>query len=351
MSLKFLTRLDGLAPFLIFPALSFAAVKLLFGQILYLSGLEEKLNEICDESISPDPHPLRLEYTGLLDVDRLLCGVVTFFHALMDPVYRPLIAEVATFLAAVSIIPFVEAAREKRSFFLRMPAAVGILFQIMSLAVIMPIYSLVFIVTGAAGRTARSSDGARINQANAEALLFAFSVGYVIPTVCMILFEDPIVTAIWQIFPLMMEVAQFAHRVIRPPSRYIESGYRTVQATFIFIFVASAVIHAVYVWPLLRDVQALEKMFVPSLHGPATSSLVGGVVAFIKWDMIIGGGSTVLSTLWMANSVTHLISIILWHSTATVLLGPGAAIAGVLLWREAQLNGGNHAVKVERKFV
>ncbi|KIJ60618.1 hypothetical protein HYDPIDRAFT_138813 [Hydnomerulius pinastri MD-312] len=347
MALRLITH--GAIPVVVFPALSFAASQLIFGLTLYRGGLEAKLNAICDASSGIES--LTLDYTGMPDVDKVVCGMVGFFHALMDPTYRPLLAELAATMAVLSIIPFVEAAREKRSFFLRTPAAVGVIFQLLTLGVIMPLYSLLFIVTGAAGRKPGPTSGAKINQANAEALLFALFVGYIIPTVCMIIFEDPIVTAIWQAFPLLMEVAQFVHRVIRPPSRYIESGYRTVQATFIFIFLASTAIHAFYVWPLLGDFETLREMFVPSVvaQNPATSSLSDGVAAFIKWDVIIGGGSTILSTAWMANGVLEFIAIILWHSVAIVLLGPGASIAGVLLWKEAKLNRGSQALKLEEK--
>ncbi|KAF9228790.1 hypothetical protein BS17DRAFT_772516 [Gyrodon lividus] len=269
----------------------------------------------------------------------------------MDPFYRPLLAELFTTLAVLSIIPFAEAARDKRPFVLRTPAAVGVLFQLATLGVIMPLYSLLFVVTGAASQRPGPTTTSKINQANAEALLFALILGYIVPTLSMLAYEDPTVTAIWQTFPLLTELAQFAHRVIRPPSKYVDSGHRTVMATFALVFVASAAVHAAYVWPLLQDWALLRAMVVPSLGAldPAASSLTEGVVAFIKWDIVIGAGSIMLSTLWMANDIIQFLAIVLWYGVATVLLGPGAAIAGVLLWRETHLNGGSQVEKVQEK--
>ncbi|KAF9232749.1 hypothetical protein BU15DRAFT_80887 [Melanogaster broomeanus] len=86
------------------------------------------------------------------DADKIICGMVSFFHALMDPSSCPLLAEVLTMVAVLSIIPFVEAAREKWSFLLRTPAAVGVLFQFATLGVIMPLYPLLLVITGTASR-------------------------------------------------------------------------------------------------------------------------------------------------------------------------------------------------------
>ncbi|KIK92017.1 hypothetical protein PAXRUDRAFT_148219 [Paxillus rubicundulus Ve08.2h10] len=278
--------------------------------------------------------------------------MVAFFHTLMDPFYRPLVAELFTTLAVLTIIPFAEAAREKRPFVLRGPAAVCIMFQLASLGVVMPLYSLLFVVTGAAslGSGPLTTPGTKVNQANAEALLFALVLGYVVPTLCMLVYEDPMLTAIWQVFPLLTELSQFAHRVIRPPSKYIESGHRTVMATFGLVFVASAAMHATYVWPFFGNWEGLRAMVVPSLGAldPTATSLAENVVAFLKWDFIIGAGSTMLSTLWMADDFVQCLAIVLWHGVATVLLGPGAAVAGVWLWREARLNGGQVA-NVQKK--
>jgi len=70
---------------------------------------------------------------------------------------------------------------------------------------------------------------------------------------------------------------------------------------------------------------------------PATISITEGAAAFLKWDMIFGAGSTVLMTLWFARNLTDLVLLVLWHALATIAVGPGAAISGAMLWREATI--------------
>lgn len=93
-------------------------------------------------------------------------------------------------------------------------------------------------------------------------------------------------------------------------------------------------------------------MFVPAVGvlDPATMSLTDGVLEFIKWDMILGVGSVILATFWMADSVLRLVGILVWYGVATIVLGPAAAIAGVLLWRERRLNGQSQAEKTSQKM-
>jgi hypothetical protein len=243
-----------------------------------------------------------------------------------------------TALAAVTMIPFVEAAREKRSIFLRIPAAVGVLFQLFSFAAIMPIYYVALILSGAAIGSPVKGHATKITQGSAEALLFALVAGYIIPTVCMIIFQDVTPTALWQGYPIIMALAQFVYLVIRP-SRHVESGYATIQTMYGLIFVTSAIFHIYYTWPLFFDIQQFQKVLVPQLALSKRSlSLPEGVAAVIQWDAVFGIGSTLLVTFWFARGVKEMVFLLLWHVLSSVAFGPGAAIAGVLLFREARLN-------------
>ncbi|OAX40517.1 hypothetical protein K503DRAFT_768522 [Rhizopogon vinicolor AM-OR11-026] len=319
--------------------MSYIAMQIVFGRHMYESGTGLQLREFCDVPIGTEGYPLRLAYTGYPDLDFRMCALVALFHALLDPAYRPLVAELMTALAAVTMIPFVEAAREKRSIFLRMPAAVGILFQFFSFAFIMPLYYVALILTGAAISRSVKGSGTKISQGNAEALLFALIVGYVIPTVCMVVFQHVTSTALWQGYPIIMALAQFAHLIIRPSSRHLKSGYATVQAMYAFIFVASAVLHMYYTWPLFFDIQQFQKVLVPQLAlSERLLSLPEGVAAVIQWDAVFGIGSTLLVSFWFAQSAKEIVLLFLWHVVISIALGPGAAIAGVLLVREARLN-------------
>ncbi|KAH7919904.1 hypothetical protein BV22DRAFT_1074737 [Leucogyrophana mollusca] len=333
-------------PIVLFPAITTAAI-IVLGRCFVQSGMEQKLLSVCDASVDAESSPYRLAYTGVSDLDHNLCLLVGFFHGLMDPSYRPLVAEIMPSIAAAIAVLYAEAARETHPSLLHMPVVVGIIFQCFTFAVVMPVYWLVFVLTGSATRHASSNSGStKINQANAEALLFALLVGFVIPTVGMFVLEDPTVTVIWQGFPFWMELAQFAHRLIRPPTRFIESGYRTIQATYSFVFLASAALHITYVWPIVNNHPLLKLLFVPSLLtlDPGTP-LKESIAHFIKWDMIFGAGSSILATFWFAENVKELTILLLSHICVTAVFGPGAAIAGAFMWREAKLNTQVHGVE------
>lgn len=330
--------LRGILPIAIFISVGYLANQIVFTRHMYQSGTALQLANHCNVPIGTEGYPLRLTYTGYPDLDHHMCALVALFHALLDPAYRPLVAELMTGLAAVTMIPFVEAARGNRSIFLRVPAVVGVLFQLFSFAVIMPIYYVVFILSGAAIGSPVKGRSTRITQGSAEALLFALIVGYIIPTVCMVILQDITTTALWQGYPIIMALAQFVYLVIRP-SRDVESGHATIQAMYGLIFVTSAIFHVYYTWPLVFDIQEFQKVLVPQLAlSKRPLSLPEGVAAVIQWDAVFGIGSTLLMTFWFAQSVKEMVLLLVWHVLSSVVFGPGAAIAGVLSFREARLN-------------
>jgi len=76
-------------------------------------------------------------------------------------------------------------------------------------------------------------------------------------------------------------------------------------------------------------------------------SLLEAVAAVLQWDTVFAIlGSTFLVTFWFAQSAKDILLLfLLWHVVISIAFGPGAAITGVLLVREARLNaravGGN----------
>lgn len=342
-----------LLPSAIFLACAAAAIQFLIIRGLIQSHIRNKLDVICDEPLEDSSNPLRMAYTSNLEVDKVLCGMGVFYHTAMTPFYIPFFLEFMGVVAAVFLIPFAEASRDNRSLFLGngVPGAVGMLAQLLSMGLVMPLYYLLFITTGAADRKPGPAGGAKINQGNAEALLFGLIIGCIIPTACMILFQDPTVTAIWQIFPIIMEIAQFCHRIIRPPSRLTESGYYTVQATYAMVLVVSAAIHFHYVWPILSDIDTLKQLFLP-LFGSndlGAAPLLDGIIYFFKWDFTLSMVPAFILPLWFTDDSFSCVVVIIWCIATTIVLGPGAAIASILMWREEKLNRPNTAVKMIEK--
>ncbi|KAI0282169.1 hypothetical protein BGY98DRAFT_956072 [Russula aff. rugulosa BPL654] len=201
-------------------------------------------------------------------------------------------------------LTFVEAARSGCSWLLAFPAIVGLFYQLQGAGFTFPLFW--------------------IDQARAKAALFAVLAGYALPTALMLILQDPVVTAAWQFFPAWMWVAQAAHLFIRPSSHYNTSGYWTVQATDL------------YVPPIVPP-------------DPATTNLQLAAHVFFQWDAVFTMGPSLLGTLRFARNAKQVVLITLWNVIATVVVGPGAAVSGVLLWREWALNGAPEEPKVSKE--
>ena len=209
--------------------------------------------------------------------------------------------------------------------------------QVQSAASTFPLFWLALILVG---HTRMDPVAARIDQPKAEAALFAVLTGYVLPTALMLILQDPFTTAAWQFLPAYMWMARAAYIYICPSSRYGTSGYWAVQATFIFTFIVSAATH-IPAMLAVKDLTLFRDLYLPPIVAPdpATINLEAVVHETLQWDGIIVYSTNLLGTLWFARNAKQVISIMLWNVIATVIVGPGAALSGVLLWREWALNG------------
>lgn len=121
-----------------------------------------------------------LPYTGIGIVDRALCGPVVCFHALMDPPSNlPFNVDLLTGFGTIVLGLAVEAARTKRHALLGLHIIIVMMAQFATAAVMLPFYWLIFVVTGTARRP--RDEGAGVDQPYAEAVLFSFIAGYVVP--------------------------------------------------------------------------------------------------------------------------------------------------------------------------
>ncbi|KAG6849337.1 hypothetical protein H0H93_009303 [Arthromyces matolae] len=339
MSTTTTTTTTVLLPVIVFLTVAYAAVQLIFGH-LFQSQLADHLQVACS------PHDnrhsqYRLVYTGLQIVDQSLCPLVTFFHAALNDLDA---SNGLTYFFAVAApfitIPTVESCRPSRTIFkVALPLIVGLLSQSFTIGVTFPIYWLIFLLSGGArvGWVPTAPD-ATITQAHAEAVIFGLLVGAVIPSIAMLVLEDPIVTAIWQPYPAYVSLAQFFHLFIRPASTHSTSGYNTIRFLYITLFIFSSSIHIATIWPLLTDLDIIFKIYLPSFTVPAHTLPVGTrVLHFLKWDIFFGFGSSILASLWFARSALQFFTLLAWNAFAILFFGPGAALAGTALWRESSL--------------
>ena len=167
-----------------------------------------------------------MRYVGVGPIDNSLCVLVTFFQTnLEEPTTIPFSGDFLASLVAPVALTFIEPSRTGRSVAISFPVTLGVLYQTKGGGILFPLFWLVLILSG---HHRLNRGAARIDQANAEATLFAVLVGFALPSALLFILQDPIVTALWQFFPLWMSVAKTGQLFFRPSSRYNTSGYWTV---------------------------------------------------------------------------------------------------------------------------
>ncbi|KAG6869066.1 hypothetical protein C0993_003386 [Termitomyces sp. T159_Od127] len=330
--------IDGLVPIALFSGLAYFAAHFTFGH-LNKSGLGQSLQGACHPRHT-DAQPYRLVYTGLHQVDELLCTLVAFFHAALDePDALKALSYIVGAAAPFIAIPTIESCRAGRGMAISLPVILGLLSQVFTVGVTFPIYWLIFIVSGGAKIGRRRPEDAKITQAHAEAVVFGLIVGAAIPSVGMLVLSDPIVTAIWQPYPAYVSIAQVFHLLIRPASKHSTTGYKTIRLLYLSMFIVYSSIHIATIWPLFKDIDTLFRVYLPSFTIPdRTATAAVRVLHFLKWDVTFCFSSSILATLWFTNTMKEVLSLLAWNVIAIPLFGPGAAFAGVALWRESSLH-------------
>jgi hypothetical protein len=294
--------------------------------------------ELMTAQCPPNPGPYNVRYLGVGPVDAFLCFLVTFFQTNIDSDTVPFSIDFVSSFAALVALTFIEPIRSGYSTALGFPVISVLFYHLKGGGVGLPLFWLVLILSG---HNCLKPVAARIDQAKAEATLFAVLAGFALPTALMFILQDPIVTAAFQFFPVWMWVAKAGHLFFRPSSRYNTSGYWTVQATFIVTFVMSAISHIAALWVTSDDPVFLKHLYVPpiSTPDPATITIQLATHVFLQWDAVFTMGSSLLGMLWFAENAKEAAWILLWNVIATVIVGPGAAVSSVLIWREWRLNG------------
>ncbi|KAF8191411.1 hypothetical protein K438DRAFT_1970412 [Mycena galopus ATCC 62051] len=327
--------LNTYVPLIVFPVLSAFAVKLILGNFL-ASGLEGDLKLQCPTTLtSLESTPYLLEYTGLSSVDATLCTLVAFFHLAFTPAVFPLL----TYFLGTSIpllaLPALEAVRSGRPAILALPVVLGLAGQLFTVGATLPLYWLVFILSGAAHAQPAPAASTAVSSAHAQAVSFGILVGAGVPSACLLLLVDPQVTALWQLFPLWQFIAQTGHLVVRPAkSGVAANGFGWVQALYVAAFIAGSSLHI----GTLASVPSVRDVFLPSFEARAGVAPELKILDFLQWDSFFGFTSTLLATVWFARTTSQALTIALWNVLGSVVVGPGAAIAAVALWRESHLH-------------
>lgn len=195
----------------------------------------------------------------------------------------------------------------------------------MSWALILSIYSLLFVTTPHASTA--------ISEKKASSITIAFAVSAIF-VVYEIFLEHPRMTAFWQISPAVVWFAQKASfRWLLPRDGGVKTGHGTVIAVYFAAFLVAAPYH---IYVALSQWGQLYSLFMPILDAQ-DGTLPHIVHELLKWDMPIGSFAVLIATLWFARTKLELFYLLVNVIVGSVAVGPGGALAIVMIWREKEL--------------
>lgn len=331
--------------------LAITAIYFEYGQA-FRSGLVDDLKDTYCVGPTPLIFDGRLS-TGYPPVDDQICALMAFFrHATTDQECLTTLVYVLGNLAIPAIFLLIEPCRRPGitgilkhqqppaiSFqrFLAYPTILGLMYQAISMGPTMSLYWMLFIQS-----TRTQERPLYVSRAEAEGIITAIVAGIFLPTFAMIVSAQPVFTWLWQIFPLL--VCAIHRSYVRIPLRPCSAknqqmGNTLIHDFFVFVFLMCWVLHAVVVYPIIMDVDALEAIVIPSIVNlPPTASMGRKIADFLKWDGAIGMLSTIMGSLWFTTTRRETLGMLAWYIVAVPLVGPGSAVAGVLIWREKWLS-------------
>jgi hypothetical protein len=251
-----------------------------------------------------------------------------YFNVVFTPLYIMILAE---------------ASRARPPLLLSLPLLTGVLLLIFTAGPVIPLWCLIFILSGAA--SAQHSDTApaahAITRTRAEGIALAIAVGYVVPSIVFAAYLTLPALVFWFGFHLYMSVCKAAWRAARPHPHTAQADVdgAIIKRLYAASFVVTAAAHIAVVASKMHDLALLRDFFFPPWSSlvPTASMNPMWVVELFQWDKWLSMLAVVLATFWFAKDATECFQLLLWHVGATATVGPGASIAGALLWRETRL--------------
>jgi hypothetical protein len=313
-------------PAILFPTLSILGAKYIFANMTH-SSLPSGLGAACAPGL-----PIARAYTGSGSLDAVLCRLVAFFQAALEPESETYTTWLLAALAPIGLFTFVESARSGRSWILASPiaAATGVAYQRFTGGVVLPIFWALFIITGSPLKRGT------VNKRYARALAVAATVGYVVPSFMMVGHRTAGWVALWQGFPLWILLVE--HVALLPISVFTspESGTQVVRTIYMAAAVAAAIVHTAILFPNIGRPAALMKTFVPHVVGPEfrETGVVEGALNFLQWDGWFIAVPAQLASLWFGRNANEVLVLAIWNLLGGFVVGPGAVLASVYAWRE-----------------
>jgi len=275
-------------------------------------------------------------YTGNAFLDLNLCALTSFFIEAMKPEIYPTTFSVVYGLSPIAIFPLVESMRRKPAGTIMPsigPLLVGLAMQRVGGGVALPLYWIYMIQSD---RTSMKTQQ-RISSPAAAAILLSLVVTFYIPTYFMLTTQNPFWVAFWQPFPLYAAIGQLAGHLALPRFSY-PSGSAIVIGSYLLSFSVSAGAHLFLLYNIRDDITGgLSRIFIPSPTAIMSDSAPLVAKNFLQWDNVFICGPAALLTLRFAETAQQTLGIILTYIIGSILLGPGSAVALVMIWRETKL--------------
>ena len=264
------------------------------------------------------------------------CGSVVFFHAVIDsPESLPIIKYYFATGAPFALMTIVEGNRKGQNHLMRFPVVPLLLTQIASFGATFPLSCLALVISGGVER-ARQFDARSFSRLQAESIAFAMTMGVVLPSLAVFIFDHPIVTWFWQLYPIYVSI--FQNLYLRSPSPSTPSGYSTIRLLYITTFLASAFTHLNLVWNHRDSLSSVVQLLFPSTQIPdPTLNIDLQTLHILNWDFTLGYLAACIALLWYAENLRQIIMALVWYGVATPLLGLGTAFMGVAMWRDGIL--------------
>ena len=340
---------NTILPVLLFPTISALATTYIFRHI-HESGLGSALEGLCSAQTDLSENPYRLPYTAIDALDKVLCNLVTFFQFAIQPDEDEPLPRLFTSYGLGNLLPLfaviaIEMQRYRLSArtagkwignpFLSSFSLLGVIYQNVTIAITFPIYFTMAILFG-------STPGRKnmLTKQHVEAIMFGVLMGYLIPAIGMLVLNDPHVTAIWQFFPIIVSMFKHMHLAVkRPREEDVGKAHGAVRMLYLITGIVASSMNVALVWPKLAslDFDSLKLLFVPArLYGYTWATTAGQTMELLQWDVLFVYIATILWTFWLvAGGWRRGAWVAAWYAVAVPLVGPGAAVAGVAMWREA----------------
>jgi len=227
--------------------------------------------------------------------------------------------------------------------------------QLKGAGMITPLGYLLIIWATSSARD-RGTGTAPLTQRQAESVLVSILLGYVFPSVMIVVTPNPYWIAFWVPFPWWMGLTQTLYllAVPSPPSSSSSSkpgsGSALFKSTLYTLSTAAAIAHWVFLYhiftsPSFSLASFLNFSWLPSLSIPPHDiSYAEAFAHFLEWDAVMCYSTASLGALWLLSLArTKTTSVAGWVMEALgkifvgVVVGPGAMLCRIWWEREDAL--------------